>query len=85
MKEDMGIADSEGVDFFMLLDNMAAEQVGRLSLGPAGGGVWRGQPVAWPLSGRGVGGGLWFAGGCEGRGPSRGLIQEHGHRTRSVS
>ncbi|CAK6439824.1 unnamed protein product [Pipistrellus nathusii] len=35
VKEDMGIADSEGVDFFMLLDNMAAEQVHGLPSCPA--------------------------------------------------
>lgn len=38
VKEGMGIADSDGVDFFMLLDNVAAEQVGCQPLGPAGGG-----------------------------------------------
>lgn len=46
VKERMGIADGDGVDFFMLFDNMAAEQVGCLSLGPAGGAVWRGH--RWP-------------------------------------
>lgn len=41
VKEGMGIASSDGVDFLILLDNMAAEQVGWLSSsGPGGGGPW---------------------------------------------
>lgn len=83
VKEGMGIANSDGVDFFMLLDNMAAEQVGCQSLGPAGGRVWRGHPMAWPLSGNWVeASGLQAAGRA---GDHRGLSQEHGHLTRSVS
>lgn len=41
VKEGMGIASSDEVDFLVLLDNMAAEQVGWLSSGSGRvGGAW---------------------------------------------
>lgn len=52
VKEEMGIASSDGVDFFMLLDNVAAEQVVQppSSSGPGGRSLGRslaGLPLSW--------------------------------------
>lgn len=51
MKEGMGIASSDEVDFLVLLDNMAAEQVGWLSSSGSGTVGEPGQGlVGWLLS-----------------------------------
>lgn len=48
VKEEMGIASGDGVDFLMLLDNAAAEQVVQPPASPPqalAGGAWAGR---WP-------------------------------------
>lgn len=72
VKEGLGIASSDEVDFIVLLDNMAAEQVGQLCPRFPGGGAWcdhlDGLPSELELGGQKWVEASWVGGSREGWG-----------------
>lgn len=50
VKEGIGIAGNDEVDFLILFDSVAAEQVGWLYSGPGGRGSWGRHLLCWLLS-----------------------------------